>query len=691
MPPRIGRHNNWIRGTLFLVAVAGLLALIFVSCKKDRFEEPDANQSILPISVEEVKQILGDPSSGLVGSRSPIRVPLHFTPNWDNAILNTQTGTPLVVADVDTCCLPSHIPANGNLIFKKNIAGTIECSLMLWFKSPGSTYDDWRAPLWTQNTFSGLVVLVDERDTIRRVASYVNGSIHKVLVWNKNIRDIAEDELGTSPKVEDRDPKCSKWGRSIWDKIGDSLLEVLDDIGSFFSNLGSNSGNNTGQPNPYSFFFDFLNPPNTWTWVGGGGGAQTEFESYRVDCGIALQNFIANGFYLPEYAHLDMRLCELLSELYVFDNSQSANFRLQCLYTNHQSAYFEEIWQYWENSSKDQNARNVLNNFLDAACGENPSVQKAGMLRHAYCLGNMNLVDLWNRLTTQCGQNFGLEISPCLAEFIFEALEEGETENEEICDEIISLFSEWYYPSPPAVRLTMPDDLNNCFIPGTQCQNCTYSVQLFIEQPVPGTREIHTPWGLDNPGTYKNGGHVFISLNQYDPSYSLLFPRKVKTFGWYPANKPSGNQETPGFFYEENTNSIYNISINFAINLEQFNTIISTISNNYIMYQVERNNCGSVMANALSEAGIYIPETTQHQFPIGDIKCSPGDLGEDIKLAYPSQVFYSNTNTLLHLFQNVIKYEKNICLDRSIVVLSIQPNLPKRVLSTQLSLQVLCR
>lgn len=239
------------------MAVAGLLALIFVSCKKDRFEEPDANQSILPISVEEVKQILGDPSSGLVGSRSPIRVPLHFTPNWDNAILNTQTGTPLVVADVDTCCLPSHIPANGNLIFKKNIAGTIECSLMLWFKSPGSTYDDWRAPLWTQNTFSGLVVLVDERDTIRRVASYVNGSIHKVLVWNKNIRDIAEDELGTSPKVEDRDPKCSKWGRSIWDKIGDSLLEVLDDIGSFFSNLGSNSGNNTGQPNPYSFFLIF--------------------------------------------------------------------------------------------------------------------------------------------------------------------------------------------------------------------------------------------------------------------------------------------------------------------------------------------------------------------------------------------------------------------------------------------------
>lgn len=406
--------------TVFL-AIAALLALIFFACKKDRFEEPNSKQSTLPISVEEVKQILGDPSSGLVSSRSPIKVPLHFTPNWENAILNMQTGAPLVIAGVDTCCLPLNMPANGNLIFRKNITGSIECSLVLWFKSPGSTYNDWLAPLWTQSTFNGLVVLLDAQDTIRRVASYANGSINKVLVWNKNIRDLAEDEFGASPTVEDRapDPKCPRWGRSIWDKIGDFLLEVLDGLGAFFSDRGSNNGNNTGQQNPYSFFFDFSNSTNTWTWTGGGGGAsQTAFENYRVECGIARQNFIANGFYLPEYAHLDMGLCELLSELYVFDNSQSANIRLQCLYANHQSTYFEEIWQYWENSGKDQYARNVLNSFLDAACGENPSVQKAEMLRYTYCLGNVNLVNLWNRLTAQCGQNFGLDISPCLAEFI---------------------------------------------------------------------------------------------------------------------------------------------------------------------------------------------------------------------------------------------------------------------------------
>jgi|GEM_PF-4740296 len=401
-----------------LTVFLAILALIFVSCKKDRFVEPNSNQSTLSISVEEVKQILGDPSSGIVSSRSLITTPLHFTPNWDNAILNTQTGTPLVVAGVDTSCLPLDIPVNGNLIFRKNTTGSIECSLMLWFKSSDSTYNDWRAPLWTQNTFSGLVVLVDAQDTIRRVASYVNGNINKVLVWNKNIRDIAEDEFGTSPTVTDRDPGCPIWGRSVWNKIGHWILEVIDDTGAFFNDLYSNNGNNTGQPTPYPFFFDFSNPPNTWTWVGGAGGSQTAFDSYRLDCGIALQNFIANGFYLPEYEHLDMRLCELLSELYVFDNSQSTNSRLKCLYTNSQSAHFEEIWQYWENSGKDQDARNVLHNFLDAACGENPSVQKVEMMRQAYCLGDMNLVDLWNRLTAQCGQNFGLEISPCLAEFI---------------------------------------------------------------------------------------------------------------------------------------------------------------------------------------------------------------------------------------------------------------------------------
>lgn len=367
--------------------------------------------------------MMGDPSSGMVSSRSPIKVPLDYTPNWDNAILNTQTGAPLVIAAVDTCCIPPDMPVKGNLIFRKNNTGTIECSLMLWFKTLDSTYVDWRAPLWTQNTFSGLVALVDAQDTIRRVASYANGSISKVLVWNKNIRDLAEDELGAPPTVDDRGgPKCPRFGKTFWESVEDFFQEVIDDSGSFFNDWWDSINENPGSPpqEPYSFFFyEFSNSPN-WTWIpaAGGGGGQPAFENYRVECGIAMQNFIANGFYLPEYAHLDMRLCELLSELYISDNSGTANTRLLCLYTNHQSAYFEEIWQYWDNSGEDQAARTVLNSFLDAACSENPSVQKAAMLRHAYCLGDMSLIDLWNRLTVECGQNFGLEISPCLAEII---------------------------------------------------------------------------------------------------------------------------------------------------------------------------------------------------------------------------------------------------------------------------------
>ncbi len=224
----------------------------------------------------------------------------------------------------------------------------------------------------------------------------------------------------------------------------------------------------------------------------------------------------------------------------------------------------------------------------------------------------------------------------------FEAVEESNIENLEICDEIKSLFSDWYFPPPPAVRLVMPDSLITCFTPSSQCSNCTYRVELFIEQPVPGTRAIHAPWGLNNPGTFKNGGHVFISLQQYDPTYSLLFPKNVKTFGWYPVNKPTGNEETPGFFYEENSNTVYNVSIGFFLNIDQFNSIIQTLATNHVLYQVERNNCGTVMANALLEAGLFIPRTTQYQWPLGNISCSPGDLGEDIKATYPAQVFFSN-------------------------------------------------
>jgi hypothetical protein len=223
-------------------------------------------------------------------------------------------------------------------------------------------------------------------------------------VWNKNIRDFTEDEFGDSPTVEDRgDPKCPRFGKTFWESVEDFFQAVIDGSGSFFEDWWESINENPGSPpqDPYSFFFyEFSNSPN-WTWIpvtGGGGGAPTEFENYRVDCGIALQNFIANGFYLPKHANLDMRLCELLSELYISDNSGTTNTRLQCLYANHQSAYFEDIWQYWESSSKDQNARTVLNNFLDAACSENPSVQKAAMLRHACCLGDINIVDLWSWL-----------------------------------------------------------------------------------------------------------------------------------------------------------------------------------------------------------------------------------------------------------------------------------------------------
>ena len=133
----------------FPLAVLLLLSLFVLGCRKDRMEELDANYSTLSISVEEVRQILGDPSSGMVSSRNSIKVPLDYTPNWDNAILNTQTCAPLVIAAVDTCCIPPDMPVNGNLIFRKNNTGTIECSLMLWFKTLDSTYVDWRAPLWT--------------------------------------------------------------------------------------------------------------------------------------------------------------------------------------------------------------------------------------------------------------------------------------------------------------------------------------------------------------------------------------------------------------------------------------------------------------------------------------------------------------------------------------------------------------
>lgn len=177
-------------------------------------------------------------------------------------------------------------------------------------------------------------------------------------------------------------------------------------------------------------------------------------------------------------------------------------------------------------------------------------------------------------------------------------------------------------PPPDKVILDLKTDLNRCF--GTSCSNCTYSITLYIEQPVPGTRNLY---GGGGSSSGKNGGHVFIGLTQTD----ALGNSVSKTIGYYPTSRPSGREEVPGFWYNENNNTIYNISVTYNVTEAQFQTIRTNLGNVYTSYQVERNNCATTITQALQAAGINIPETPRHQFPLGTLEANPADLGEDLR------------------------------------------------------------
>lgn len=197
----------------------------------------------------------------------------------------------------------------------------------------------------------------------------------------------------------------------------------------------------------------------------------------------------------------------------------------------------------------------------------------------------------------------------------------------------------WFNPPPDTEPLTLPEDFENCFLSATDCPNCTYYVTLYIEQPIPGDRSLS-----GGTGGSKNGGHTFINLEQNDIGPGGSGFETNMTFGWYPVNKPSGQEEVLGYFYPENEITVYNISLGFSLTRQDFDTVIDILSNNNLMYQTGYNNCSTVMVNALKQVGKDIPTKERRQWPIGTILVNPADLGEDLRDKYStSNQFFSTT------------------------------------------------
>jgi hypothetical protein len=186
--------------------------------------------------------------------------------------------------------------------------------------------------------------------------------------------------------------------------------------------------------------------------------------------------------------------------------------------------------------------------------------------------------------------------------------------------------------APPSTPITNIADYFKCFTDGSSPDH-TYSVEVCVDQPEPGTRD---PWGLtpgglqgsSEAGNMVNSGHTFLVLSENDQGNIT-----TRNVGFYPSS--SVIPTTTGSYSQGILNNdqahTYNISLTINVSSTEFFNILNytELGNNQgYYYNLFSNNCTTFALNALQAGGINLPDT-QGTWPGGSGN-DPGDLGQDI-------------------------------------------------------------
>jgi hypothetical protein len=163
----------------------------------------------------------------------------------------------------------------------------------------------------------------------------------------------------------------------------------------------------------------------------------------------------------------------------------------------------------------------------------------------------------------------------------------------------------------------------------------SYSVQVCVDQPDPGTR---TPWtftssafgGSSVGNNPVNVGHTFLILTENNGG--TIITRNV---GFYPTTfvspTPPKYASTQGMLNDDEDHS-YNISLTISnVSSTDFQQILNYVSlgnNPGFSYDINSNNCSTFAISAVGAGGIALP-ITKGTWPNGSGD-DPGDLGEDI-------------------------------------------------------------
>jgi len=187
--------------------------------------------------------------------------------------------------------------------------------------------------------------------------------------------------------------------------------------------------------------------------------------------------------------------------------------------------------------------------------------------------------------------------------------------------------------SPPTAPIQSIADYFGCFT-NSASPDHTYSVQVCVDQPDPGTRQ---PWtftpggaaGTSATGNPLNVGHTFLVLTEN--SQGNIITRNV---GFYPLTQVyplNGYTSAQGVLGDDGEHE-YNISLTINVSAMQFFGILNSISlgnNSGYYYDLNTNNCTTFAINALGANGISLP-ATQGSWGVNGKGDDPGDLGQDI-------------------------------------------------------------
>jgi hypothetical protein len=187
--------------------------------------------------------------------------------------------------------------------------------------------------------------------------------------------------------------------------------------------------------------------------------------------------------------------------------------------------------------------------------------------------------------------------------------------------------------APPGNPIANISDYLKCFSIGSLPDH-TYTVQVCVDQPNPGTRQAwgFTPGGVfgsSAAGNFVNVGHVFLVFSENDQGHVT-----TRNVGFYPTSlviPPSNFSSSQGVLNNDQSHP-YNISLTMNLSSSQFFSILNyaTLGNNQgFHYDLNSNNCTTFVLNALAAGGVTLP-STKGSWPGGSGN-DPGDLGEDIR------------------------------------------------------------